>query len=423
MQLKSIKEVADLKDKKVILRVDFNAPLKKIKEKGKSRIIVTEATKIKEALPTINFLVGKKAKVILLSHLGRPEGRVVESLRLLPVARKLVELLSSKVRESLKPYQGIRISPATSFTYASELVGKKVENLVNRMKGGDIILLENTRFYPGEIKSDPGFIKEIASLADLYVNNAFAASHREEGTIVQITKYLPSYAGFLLEKEVTALSRLLEKPAKPYLALIGGIKISTKIALIQNLLAKVNNLCLGGGIATTFFKAQGYEVGNSIFDAGELALARKLLKLGQGKLILPQDVIVGDPKGKNYRPVLIENRPKVICRKPEGIYDIGPETIRHYARLIKESKTVVWNGPFGYFEVSSYRHGSVALGRALAAHSRGPAFGVVGGGETIACLEETGMAEYVDHVSTGGGAMLTFLEGRGLPGTKPLEER
>lgn len=420
MQLKSIKEVKNLAGKRVILRVDFNAPLKEIKEKGKAKIIVTESTKIKETLPTLEFLVKHKAKVILLSHLGRPEGKIVASMRLLPVAQRLVELLGYKDKVGLKPYKAIKISPKLNFIYATELMGKKVEQLINKMKGGDIVLLENTRFYPQELKGDPEFIRQLAGYGDLYVNNAFAASHREEGTIVEITKHLPSYAGFLLEKEINALSKLLENPKKPYVALIGGIKISTKITLIENLFSKVDNICLGGGIANTFFKAMGYGVGDSAIESSETDLALKLLAMGRSKLILPIDLVVGDKKGKNIRIVEVKDKPSVICKKSEGIYDMGPQTIGKYALLIKRAQTIVWNGPFGYFEVDAYRHGSIALGRVIASRSRGRAFGVVGGGETISCLEQTGMAEYVDHISTGGGAMLTFLEGKGLPGITPL---
>jgi phosphoglycerate kinase len=420
MQLKSIREVKSLKGKRVILRADFNTPLKEIRERDKAKVIVTESTKIKETLPTLEFLIKKGAKVILLSHLGRPEGRIVAGLRLNPVAQRLIELLGNKEKTEIKPYKSIKISPKTNFTYATDLINKKAEQLIGKMKDGDIVLLENTRFYPKELVGDSEFIAKLASYGDLYVDNAFASSHRSEGTIVEITKHLPSYAGFLLEKEINALSKLIDNPKKSFVALIGGIKISTKIALMENLLTKVDHLCLGGGIANTFFKAMGYGVGDSEIEDSEIDLALKLLKIGAGKIILPADVITGDKKGNKVRIVEIKNEPFAICKKSEGIYDIGPETIGKYALLIKQAETIIWNGPFGYFEVDQYKHGSIALGRIIAARSRGTAFGVVGGGETISCLEQTGMAEFVDHISTGGGAMLTFLEGKGLPGITPL---
>lgn len=420
MQLKSIREVKNLKGKRVILRADFNAPLKQIKEKGKEKIIVTESSKIKETLPTLEFLIKEGAKIILLSHLGRPEGKTVAGLRLAPIAQRLSELLGNKEGLIIEPYKSVKISAETNFTYATDLISKKVEQAIDKMKDGDVILLENTRFYPKELTGDPEFIAKLASCGDLYVNNAFAASHRSEGTIVEITKHLPSYAGFLLEKEINALSQLLENPKKPYVALVGGIKISTKISLMESLLSKVDHLCLGGGIANTFFKAMGYGVGDSEIEDSEIDLALKLLKIGEGKIVLPVDVLIGDKEGKKARIIEIKDKPFVICKKSEGIYDIGPETIGEYALLIKQAQTIVWNGPFGYFEVDQYKHGSIALGRIIAARSRGSAFGVVGGGETISCLEQTGMAEYVDHVSTGGGAMLTFLEGKGLPGITQL---
>jgi len=416
MQLKTLKDIKDLAGKRVLLRVDFNVPIKKDK---KGKIIIIDMTKIREALGTVKILVENKAKVIIMSHFCRPDGKVVEDERLLPIAEKIVELLGGK-KISLKPYKALKINTHTKFTYATDLIGKKVETAIGKMVDGDIILLENTRFYPEELASDPAFVKKIAALGDIYVNDAFAVSHRAEGTIVEITKYLPSYAGILLEKEMSALSRLLESPEKPYVAMIGGIKIKTKIAVIENLLPKIDSLCLGGGIANTFFRAMGYGVGDSIIDDNEIELAKKIIQLGKNKLILPIDVVVGDKEGKEVRVIDIEKEPIEICGKNEGIYDIGPQTIGEYALLIKKSKTVVWNGPFGLFEVEQYRHGSISLGRVIAAHSRGPAFGVVGGGETIACLAATGMSEYVDHVSTGGGAMLTFLEGKGLPGIKPL---
>ena len=296
--------------------------------------------------------------------------------------------------------------------------GKKGLKKIDAMKSGEVMLLENLRFHPGEEKNDKKFAAGLASLADIYVNDAFAAAHRAHASIVGVPKFLPSYAGLLMEKEVEVLGGLLSKPKKPFVAMIGGAKISTKISVIENLLKKVNWLLLGGALVNNFFRAAGYGIGASIFEPKELKTAKKFLK--NKKIILPVDFVVGDFKGKKAWAVGVPKKRANLCKKPYGLLDIGPETIKKYSSVIRKAKTIVWNGPMGYFEIPKYSHGTVALGQLVAARSRGKVFGVVGGGETIEALQKTGMSEYIDHISTGGGAMLEFLEGKMLPGIKQL---
>ena len=375
-----------------MIRVDFNVPM----AKGK----VGDTTRIRAAVPTIEHLIKGGAKIILMSHLGDPGGKRKSALNLKPVGAALGKLLGKRV------------------TVLGDCIGQKVENKINRMKDGEIVLLENLRFHAGEEKNDMKFAKGLASLADLYVNDAFAAAHRAHASIAGVPKLLPSYAGLLMEKEFSVLGGLLARPKKPFVALIGGVKISTKIGVIDNLLKKVNRLLLGGALVNNFFKAAGYNIGASIFEPKELKTAKKFLK--NKKIILPVDFVVGDFRGKKAWVEVVPPKPTVLCKKPYAILDIGPETIKKYAQIIRRAQTLVWNGPMGYFEIPKYSHGSVALGQLVAARSKGKVFGVVGGGETISAVEKTGMSDYVDHISTGGGAMLEFLEGKILPGIKPL---
>jgi phosphoglycerate kinase len=395
MKLKTLKEVKNLKNKKVLVRVDFNVPL----AKGK----IADATRIQAAAPTIQTLAASGAKVILMSHLGDPDGKRKAALSLKPVGAVLSKILGRKV------------------IVLDDCIGKKVASKINKMKNGEIVLLENLRFHSGEEKNDVKFAKELAALADLYVNDAFAAAHRAHASIVGVPNFLPSFAGFLMEKEINVLSELLTKPKKPFVALIGGVKISTKIGVIANLLKKVQWLLLGGALVNNFFKAAGYDIGASIFEPKELKTAKKFLK--NKKIVLPIDFVAGDFKGKKAWVAPVAKKSKILCKKPYALLDIGPETIKKYAQIIRKAQTLVWNGPMGYFEIPKYSHGSVALGQLIAARSRGKVFGVVGGGETIAAVEKTGMSEYIDHISTGGGAMLEFLEGKILPGIATLMKR
>jgi phosphoglycerate kinase len=396
MKLKTIKEIKSLKGKKVLLRVDFNVPLKKVGGK----ITVADDTRIVAAVPTINYLLAAGAKVILMSHLGNPGGKAKADLSLKPVGAALTRILRMKG------------------TAPADWVGKKGLEKIEAMASGELILLENLRFHPGEEKNDPKFAEGLASLADIYVNDAFATAHRAHASVSGVTKFLPSYAGFLMEKEISVLGGLLLNPKKPFIGMIGGVKISTKIGVISNLLKKVDQLLLGGALVNNFFKAAGYGIGNSVFEVKELKTAKKLL--ANKKIVLPVDFVVGDFKGKKAWVVSVPAKKSALCQKPYALLDVGPETIRKYAQIIRKAQTIVWNGPMGYFEIPKYSHGSTALGQLVAARSKGKVFGVVGGGETIAAVEKTGMAGYVDHISTGGGAMLEFLEGKILPGIKPL---
>lgn len=397
MKIKSIREIKSVKNKRIIVRVDFNVPLK--------QEIIKDDARIKAVLPTIKYLSDKGAKVILISHLGKPEKAQSAKLKaqnysLKPMAVKLAEILGQKVK------------------FVNDCLGVKVETAIGKMKAGEVILLENLRFYAGEEKNDEIFAKSLAKLAQFYINEAFSVSHRQHASVSAITKFLPSYAGFLLEKEIAVLTKVLKKPERPFLVIIGGAKISTKIKVIENLLERVDYLLLGGALVNNFFKAQGYNVGKSLIETDYIKVAQNLLTgPKKEKLVLPIDVLVA----KKIEPLaepLVRHLNEV--KDDEIILDIGPETIRSFAYLIKEAKTILWNGPLGMFELEHFRNGSIMIARVIASRSQGQAYGIVGGGETIECLNQTKMAQYVDWISTGGGAMLEFLEGKILPGIKPL---
>lgn len=396
MKLRTIDEIKKLKGKRVLVRVDFNVPLKK----SGAKIVVADDTRIRAALPTIKYLLGQGAKVILMSHLGDPGGRVKKNLSLKPIGSVLGKLLLMKG------------------TAPADWEGKKGLKKIDAMKTGEVMMLENLRFHPGEEKNDKKFAAGLASLADIYVNDAFAAAHRAHASIVGVPKFLPGYAGFLMKKEINVLSSLLGKPSKPFIGLIGGAKISTKISVIENLLKKVNYLLLGGALVNNFFKAAGYDIGASVYEPKELKMAKKLLR--NKKNVLPIDFVVGDFKRKEAWVISVPKKKTALCKKPYALLDIGPETIKKYSEIIRKAQTIAWNGPMGYFEIPKYSHGTLALGQLIAARSKGKVFGVVGGGETIEAVKKTGMSEYIDHISTGGGAMLEFLEGKVLPGIKPL---
>lgn len=415
MKLKTIKDLKSVKNKRVLVRVDFNAPLKQ-ETNNKKQIIIQDETKIKAALPTIRFLINKGAKVILISHLGEPSqisnvkyqmskvnppaGGQGSKFSLRPAAVKLSELLGQKVG------------------FINDCLGVKVKTAIGKMKNGEVILLENLRFYPGEEKNGEVFAKNLAKAGQLYVNDAFAVSHREHASLSAIAEFLPSCGGLLLEKEVAVLAKILKKPKRPFLVIIGGAKISTKIKVIENLLNKVDFLLLGGVLANNFFAAQGYNIGKSLVEPDGVKVAKKLLAGSKKeKLVLPIDVLVAKKIEPRAEPLV---RRVNEVKDDEIILDIGPETIRSFAFLIKEAKTILWNGPLGMFELPRFRNGSIMIARVIASRSQGQAYGVVGGGETIECLDQTKMAQYVDWISTGGGAMLEFLAGKILPGIKPL---
>ncbi|MEK3732634.1 MULTISPECIES: phosphoglycerate kinase [Paenibacillus] len=393
MNKKSVRDV-EVNGKRVFVRVDFNVPL----EDGK----ITDDTRIRETLPTINYLIERGAKVILASHMGRPKGEVVESLRLNPASERLSELLGKPVAK------------------ADEAVGEAVKAQVEKLQNGDVLVLENVRFYPGEEKNDPELAKQFAELADLFVNDAFGAAHRAHASTEGIAHHLPAVSGLLMEKELSVLGKALSNPDRPFTAIIGGSKVKDKIDVINNLLTLADNVIIGGGLAYTFFKAQGHEIGKSLLDAEKLDTAlgfiEKAKELGKN-FYLPEDIVVTDDfsADANTKVVTIDSIPADW----EGI-DIGPKTREKYAEVIKNSKLVVWNGPMGVFEIEPFSHGTRAVAQACAETS---AYTVIGGGDSAAAAEKFGVADKMDHISTGGGASLEFMEGKALPGVVALNDK
>lgn len=386
MKIKSIKQIKNLKNKRVLVRVDFNVPIKD----GK----IIDDSRIKASLPTIEYLLKKKAKVILVSHLGRPEG-YDKKLSLRPVADKLGKLLSQKV-------------------YFSELT--KFAKLTKLPK---LTLLENIRFFADEAKDKNDFSKRLAELADIFVLDGFAVAHRDSGSVTGVAKYLPSYAGLLLEKEIIGLSKVTENPKKPLVVVLGGAKIEIKLPVLKKLLPKATHVLVGGGLVNTYFWAKGHKVGKSLIDKEYKSEALKLLK--NKKVVLPVDLVVGKEDGRGVRVVQLHKKGFIApLGMADAILDIGPATIRLYAQYIKKAQTIIWNGAMGYFEQKPYDIGTLSIARLVASRSKGKAFGVIGGGETLQAMEMVKMGEYVDLVSTGGGAMLEFLAGNKLPGLNRL---
>jgi phosphoglycerate kinase len=394
MSKKSIRDV-DVNGKKVFCRVDFNVPMKD----GS----VTDDTRIRAALPTIQYLTERGAKVILASHLGRPKGQVVEELRLDAVAERLSQLLNVEVLKT------------------DTAIGDEVHEAIGQLSEGGILLLENVRFYPGEEKNDLELAKEFANLADIYVNDAFGAAHRAHASTAGIAQYIPAVAGLLMEKELDVLGRALSTPERPFTAIIGGAKVKDKIDVIDNLLDKVDNLIIGGGLAYTFIKARGYEVGNSLLEEDKIDTALRFIKKAEEngvKLLMSEDVIAADDfsNDANIKVVDIENIPSDY----EGL-DIGPKTIEKYEKVIENSKLVIWNGPMGVFEMESFANGTRAVANALANATN--TYTVIGGGDSAAAVEKFNVADKMDHISTGGGASLEFMEGKELPGVVALNDK
>ena len=387
---KTVRDI-EVEGMRVLMRVDFNVPL----AEGK----VTDDTRIRAALPTINYLLDHGTKVILMSHLGRPKAKVVDALRLDPVAERLAELLGKPVRK------------------LDDCVGPEVEAVVAKMQPGDVILLENTRFHPEEESNDPAFARKLASLADIFVNDAFGAAHRAHASTVGVAEHLPSVAGFLMEKELTFLGQVLTAPDHPFVAILGGAKVSDKIGVIGNLLTKVDSLLIGGGMANTFLKAQGHEVGQSLVEDESLDVARETLERAGERLALPVDVVVADRFDAEANSKVVP-----VGQVPEdwAILDIGPETVELFRRKLTGTKTVVWNGPMGVFEFPRFAAGTEAIARILADSG---ATTIIGGGDSVAAVEQASLADRMTHISTGGGASLEFLEGKELPGVAALLER
>ena len=391
MRKKTLRDV-EVKGRRVLVRVDFNVPL----EDG----AVGDDTRIKAALPTIRHLIDGGAKTILCSHLGRPKGKPDPKYSLAPVATRLGELLGKKV------------------PFAPDCVGPTVEKLVASMKPGDVLLLENLRFHAEEEKNDAAFARALAALADLYVDDAFGSAHRAHASTAGVADHLPAVAGFLMERELDFLGRALADPVRPFVAILGGAKVSDKIAVIENLLGKVDALLVGGGMANTFLKAQGREIGKSLVENDKVAVAEKLLREAGSKLLLPVDAVVGDRLDAGA-----ERRTVDVASVPPGwlILDIGPKTIAAFTDRLRGTKTVIWNGPMGVFEMEPFAAGTFAIARALAGLAG--ATTIIGGGDSAAAVEQAGVADRITHVSTGGGASLEFLEGKELPGVAVLQDR
>jgi phosphoglycerate kinase len=387
MAIKSIKNAKNLYGKKVLLRTDLNVPQKK----GK----VQDTYKIEQQLETIKFLVAKHCRVILVTHLGRPKpGKFEEKYSVKPIAKVLGKMLQRQV---------IVIKEIHEFEAA---------RIISRAKFGDLIMLENIRFEVGEEENSAKLAKSLAKLADIYVNDAFAVSHRAHASVSAIKNYLPSYAGLLLEKEIINLNKALH-PQTPLITIVGGAKISDKISLVKTLEKKSAHILVGGALANNFISARGYEVGKSMVDKESIGFARKFKSK---KLMLPIDVVVSDRLSGGDARV---KKLKAVGKK-DYILDIGPESIRLFSHYIKHAATIIWNGPMGKFEEEKFKYGTMCIARVVASHSRGRAFGVVGGGETVEALEKTKMFEYVDWVSTGGGAMLSYLGKEPMPGLKGI---
>ena len=386
---KTVRDI-DVTGKKVLVRCDFNVPL----EQGK----ITDDRRITEALPTIKYLIEHGATVILASHLGRPKG-VTPEFSLSPVAARLSELLGKKV--PLLP----------------DCVGPEVESLVGSAVPGDVLLLENVRFHPEEEKNDPAFAEQLASLADIYVNDAFGTAHRAHASTEGVAHLLPGVAGFLIEKEINYLGQAVENPKRPFIAIMGGSKVKDKIALIDNLLPKVDRLIIGGGMAYTFLKAQGYEIGSSLLDAASIDYALQLFQDNPEKIVLPVDFVVADAFSPDANTAIVAA--DSIPADMMGL-DIGPLTRELFKGIILEAGTSLWNGPVGVFEMTAFAAGTIAVAEALA---ESHALTIVGGGDSAAAVDKFGVADKMSHVSTGGGASLEFLEGKILPGIAALQDK
>lgn len=385
----------DVRGKRVLMRADFNVP---VNEQGE----ITDDKRITAALPTIKYLVDHKAKVILMSHFGRPKGKPVDSMRLDPVAKRLSELLGQPVVK------------------VDDCIGEVVEQAVANLNEGDVLLLENVRFYAEEEANDLEFAKKLAAVGDIYVNDAFGTAHRAHASTAGVAEYLPAVSGFLMEKELKFLGGAVNDPKRPFVAILGGAKVQDKIAVIEALLNKVDTLIIGGGMAYTFLKAKGYEIGKSLLDADRIDFCKKIMADAEAKgvqLLLPVDVVVAAEFAADAEHKVVAA--DQIPADWEGL-DIGPETVKLFSDAIAKAETVIWNGPMGVFEFPAFAKGTNAVAQALADSS---AITIIGGGDSAAAVEQAGLAEKMTHVSTGGGASLEFLEGKELPGVAALNDR
>lgn len=394
MNKKTIRDI-DVAGKRVLVRVDFNVPLKN----GE----ITDETRIQAALPTIQYLLGQNAKVVLCSHLGRPKGEFKPEFSLAPVARRLQGLLPNKV------------------TFATDVVGKSADEAVANMKNGEVVLLENLRFHKEETKNDPEFAKKLASYGDIYVDDAFGAVHRAHASTAAVADYLPAVAGFLIEKELQFLGNAVENPVRPFVAILGGAKIADKIGVIENLFNKVDSLIIGGGMANTFLAAEGIDMKNSLVDQDSIETAKELLKKANTlgvKILLPSDVVAADKFDNDAKTVMVP-----VENIPDGYMalDIGASTRMIFAEEIGKAKTIIWNGPMGVAEMSSFAGGTKAVAEAMA--NVKDATTIIGGGDSAAAVKSLGYGDKMSHISTGGGASMEFLEGKVLPGIAALDDK
>jgi len=392
---KTVRDI-DVRGKKVLVRCDFNVP------QDKETLEITDNRRIREAIPTIKYLIDNGAKVILCSHLGRPKGKFDPRYSLKPIAEELSMLLNMEVKMT------------------RDVVGESARSLTSNMQEGEIVLLENVRFMPLEEENDSEYSKELASLADLYVNDAFGTAHRAQSSTEGVSKFIPAVSGFLIEKEIEFLGKTLDNPERPFVAILGGAKVSDKIAVIENLLDKVDTLIIGGGMAYTFFKAQGHNIGTSICEDDKLDLANSILAKAEQKnvdLLLPIDNIIAKEYSNDSETGLAESG-----EIPDGYMglDIGPKSIDKFREVLANAKTVVWNGPMGVFEFSNFAIGTYEIGKALADMDGTT---IIGGGDSAAAVEQSGLSDRMTHISTGGGASLEFLEGKILPGIACLEDK
>ena len=397
MNKKTIRDI-DIANKRVLVRVDFNVPLDEQRQ-------ITDDARIIAALPTIEYLLNKGAAVILMSHLGRPDGQIVEKLRLTPVAQHLSDLLHTTVQT------------------VPDCIGSQVEAAVTALQPGQVLLLENLRFHKEEEKNNPEFARQLASLGEIYVNDAFGTAHRAHASTEGVTHYLPSATGFLIEKEINFLGSALENPRRPFVAIVGGAKVSDKIKVLERLLSIADAILIGGGMANTFLKAQGYEIGDSLYEEARIDVAHDLIKKAQQQnktFLLPTDVVIADRFAADA-----EHKVVPINQVTPGwrILDLGPQTVQRFRDVLADAQTILWNGTLGVAEMPAFAVATNALIAILGDRTQNGAITIIGGGDSAAAVDQTGAADQMTHVSTGGGASLEFLEGRTLPGVAALEER